>query len=189
MASSYYYFTAFVLLAHFPTFIMDYAVSSLTKSVDMTAIVVEINTERHTDNARKQARIGIGHIYVLNATRPNNTKVCKAGQKLDIFTINLIPLLPSFSSLLPSFFSSLFFPSPPFILFLYTFSCCHAGSPIVSSACSDPDINLQLRINLLPKTLHHHHHFIRQNYTYIKHVKEYSWQDTPGSKSTYSSLK
>jgi len=36
---------------------------------------------------------------------------------------------------------------------------------------------------------HHHHHFIRQNYTYIKHVKEYSWQDIPGSKSAYSSLK
>ena len=37
--------------------------------------------------------------------------------------------------------------------------------------------------------VYHHHHFIRQNYTYIKHVKEYSWQDTPGSKSAYSSLK
>jgi len=30
-------------------------------------------------------------------------------------------------------------------------------------------------------------HFIRQNCTYIKHVKEYSWQDIPGSKSAYSS--
>ena len=37
---------------------------------------------------------------------------------------------------------------------------------------------------------YNHHHFIRQDYTYIKKlVKEYSWQDIPGSKSTYSSLR